>query len=74
MIILVQMSELTPIVPDYVYVVEEVARQFKIGKQALRKARQHGLKVKYWGKRAYVRGSDLIEHIFEHGDDQRYET
>jgi hypothetical protein len=44
-----------------IYTLDEINARLGLGKKAIRRARQQGLIVKRIGRRAYVRGSDLIE-------------
>ena len=59
-----------PIEPQKLYPVASLD-QFAFGKAALRTARQDGLKVIYYRGRAWVLGSDLIQHIVTKGKSER---
>lgn len=57
--------------PQVLYTLPELMARSGMGKAALRTARQAGLKVRYAGGRGYVKGSDFISYIEEHGKDEK---
>ena len=63
-------APIEPIDPDLVYPISGIRRYTGWGGSAVRTARRKGLKVKYCGRRGFVRGSALIEHIDKHGKDK----
>lgn len=54
--------------PDEMYTMEEVSVRLEQGLQTIREAFNNGLKSFFFGKRKYVRGSDLIDFL------QKYES
>jgi hypothetical protein len=44
-----------------IYTLDELDARLGLGKAALRRARRKGLIVKRIGRRAYIRGADLID-------------
>ena len=53
--------------PDCLYPLPNAKAILGWGAHAMRLARRNGLVVKYIAGRGYVKGSDIIEHIEEHG-------
>jgi hypothetical protein len=45
------------------YPIEEFKRRTGFGSHAMRTARRNGLKVRYVGGRAFVRGDDFLSYI-----------
>jgi len=53
--------------PEKLYHIEAAKRETGWGARSLREARRKGLPVLYLGRRAFVLGRDIIEHIQKHG-------
>lgn len=58
------------ILPDALYRLDEAAARMGWGAHALRAARRRGLKVRRSGKRGYILGQDLIDHVSTQGGGQ----
>jgi hypothetical protein len=54
------------VVAEALYTLDEINARLGLGKKALRKAREQGLTVKRIGRRAYIRGADLIAWYDRH--------
>jgi hypothetical protein len=57
--------------PDRLYTLEAFKEITSLGKVAMQRARQAGLKVRYVGNKAYVLGADFIKFVEEVGTTQR---
>jgi predicted methyltransferase len=55
------------ILPDALYTIDNIKARLGLGIHALRMMRRAGLPVKYIGGRAFLKGSDLIQHIESNG-------
>ncbi len=57
--------------PHILYTLDEAKRRLGWGAHAMRMARRAGLNVRYTGRRGYVLGRDIIEHIQQHSRDSK---
>lgn len=55
------------VAPTHLYTVDELRARLGFGAWAWRSLRRNGLRVHRIGGRAFVMGSDLIEHFKSHG-------
>jgi hypothetical protein len=53
-------AELTPIIADAIYPLEDFKRRTGLESASVRKMRQQGFVVRRIGRRSYVRGSDFL--------------
>jgi hypothetical protein len=58
------------IAPGHVYLATEVRSRLRIGTWAWRTMRRNGLKVRYFGRRAYVFGDDVIDFFHKQDSDE----
>ena len=59
------------IIPDRLYTFQAFQRTTGVGKAGLREARKQGLQVRYFGRKGYVLGADIIEFIKTNGSTER---
>lgn len=57
--------------PEELYELGEAQRRVGWGKAGFRTARRNGLKVHYCSRKAYVKGSELIAYIEQHGESEK---
>jgi len=57
--------------PRATYPLGDFQRAFRFSKSAMRAARRRGLRVLYLGKVGFVRGSDFLRYLDEHGKETR---
>jgi hypothetical protein len=62
---------LGPVEPGILYPVDDLKARTGFGTAALREARRNGLRVKYAGGRAYIKGEWFIDYIEAHGKDTK---
>ena len=56
-------SIITPIVPGVLYLLEDFQQLSRMGKHAMRSARNNGLRVRRIGNRAYVHSDDFFAYL-----------
>lgn len=56
---------------DTIYSISELQARFGWCDKTLRRMRDEGLEVRYYGRMGFIRGCDLQHHIWEHGKDSR---
>lgn len=57
--------------PHILYRLDDAMTRLGWGAHSMRRARREGLRVRYAGRRGYVLGRDIIEHIEQHGRDEK---
>lgn len=60
-----------PVRPDFLYPLSALQTVTGLGSGAFRQMRRKGLKVRYVAGRAYVLGSDFINHVVEYGKSEK---
>lgn len=64
-------ATMTPISPTELYPIKLFRRLAGLGPHAMRQARAKGLKVRYVGKNAYIKGQDFIDYVDQNATDTR---
>jgi hypothetical protein len=68
---LLQRPGLGPVEPATVYPLADLQARTGLGAAAIREARRNGLRVKYMGGRAYIKGAWWIDYLEAHGKDTK---
>ena len=59
------------IIPDRLYTFEAFQRTTGVGRAGLSEAKKQGLEVRYFGRKGYVLGADIIAFIKTNGKTSR---